>query len=382
MQIKMLCLRTISYYHVYHMSAFTPHTNTTAHFNQLQAEFADTFASITQVQVPNLQVHLNRPIEDEGLGYLPFGDIADKLYNSTVAAAQPLFDDLRLAPSTTPPVVKTVKSVWREAMNSRSKFQSTSIFQVWPTNKITTLTDEEMQWAVYELTHTAPQLAAICHTTQFNYRSQPPAAIWKHLHSCRQCAPLLAWHRHEQTNAVMHWTFYKQGFVSSINPKDLPVPGKKRGGPDFILWVHPTPLAGDIAVTHNSTSVRYSQKIRHYRNFSMQHGYVTLPWILSTAGYVNDNSVNAIKLLNSKLKHELVNNSVCAMMKGQYEGFKRLRTRLSIANDLSLHEALGVGSDSDFENDEDNDHDHDNDHEVEDDNVGAIARASARVGKG
>lgn len=114
----------------------------------------------------------------------------------------------------------------------------------------------------------------------------------------------------------------------------------------------------------------------------MQHGYVTLPWILSTAGYVNDNSVNAIKLLNSKLKHELVNNSVCAMMKGQYEGFKRLKTRLSIANDLSLHEALGVGSDSDFENDEDNDHDHDNDHEVEDDNVGATARAGARVGKG
>jgi hypothetical protein len=337
-QIKFMTLLRIHFHFLYYASTWAPHPTTRKLFREVDQMHISCLSRITGVEPQTLQVHFFHPIEDGGLGFLCYEELHTKLRTRNVALSHDLFKEVGLPQPIAQDSMVSVKNIWKRWSRTKALSEWQSVLQIWPTNKFTTFNDEQFSFHIRQICRSCPKLDLVCPRTNFDYSTSSGTDIWMHSHTCVVCAAPANHVRHERCNFAVTNTLKFYGYTVQANPKDIPIPGKRKGGPDFVMYAHEN-LAGDTAVTKNSLATRFQQKIRQYQRFKTASGMVIIPWIVSTSGHIYDGSVREMKRhVTTECLHNMINNSLCESAKGQHDGWLRIKIRGFLKTDSELEQ--------------------------------------------
>ena len=132
----------------------------------------------------------------------------------------------------------------------------------------------------------------------------------------------------------------------------MPVPGKKRGGPDFLLLaasatLRQMTLVGDLAITSASNaSSTFATKMTLYKTFSSRMNATTLPLVFNIFGglYEKSSKILVDQMVPTAFIRDLSINGACTLIKSLYACFTQMAVRPDDEDDL--------GAEVDDENDE------------------------------
>lgn len=354
LQIKFLMLRAIQWYQVYHVSCLPSSKFSCDIIDSIEKLYTECAVSLLSLSAnkPNLHVHLFSPIEDGGLGLLPYSLLRKDLHNSLLSLAMPVCESLGIPTLSVSCENSSMKQIWKHAMATRRKIQenniegSKSVFenkswlQAWPTSHITTMDDDCFLFGVhYRLGFIAPYSHRCLLHSSVDFSKLSGENVFEHVESCVSCGGIFFHIRHERVNNVLHKTFRHHSLVSEINPSGFPIPDNDKGGPDFLLFVGSKTYAGDVSITKQKTQVAYNRKIRTYKEFSTSTTFITFPFILSSKGFVDIFTMKilneiAMKTSSSSLVRDCVVNTQFELVKGQFTAMKisLARSNLSISS--------------------------------------------------
>jgi hypothetical protein len=147
--------------------------------------------------------------------------------------------------------------------------------------------------------------------------------------------------------------------VAEANPRNMPVPGKTKGGPDFLFYAGSTlnssSFVGDVAISSSSRmGTVFGKKMRTYANFSPLINGVTLPFVMNTRGAICYKTMSILEKLHVTKSFiiDVVINSQCALFKALAASFFRLSVRPSddefnSLSDNEIDESLGTDDSDD-----------------------------------
>ena len=121
---------------------------------------------------------------------------------------------------------------------------------------------------------------------EWHFRSGTPSQRFDHWYHCTRCGSASFHNRHECVLQALVATSLHHNVVVKKYLQNMPVPGKIKGGADFLLMPTNTTLkgctlVGDVAVTSMARMGSVSSaKINQYKQFSPAMGATTLPCVL------------------------------------------------------------------------------------------------------
>lgn len=176
-----------------------------------------------------------------------------------------------------------------------------------------------------------------CPLTDVDIVSLDPQQFSSHIDSCLHCGAPSFHLRHECVVTVIGATFRYNGLVTEINPKDLPLPGKRKGGPDFVVWGSPM-FAGDVCTTCNKTITIFGAKETKYVHFCEATGAICFPFAMTSTGTIDHSTLEILADVVSKNNKKYIEQQICdhttfACIKGHAMGVIRLRARALLSLD-------------------------------------------------
>lgn len=351
LQIKFLLVRSIQWYHVYHVSCLPPLPVSDHIIDCFEKYYSDFVALLFNIdkEDPALHVRLFSPLEDGGAGLLPYSAIRDNLYNETKREAMKLLVDLGFEKEELEEVApnannNTLKGIWKHAMRTRASLSKVNLISThpdfpsdilssWPKNYLYTMSDDCFHFYFrYRMGLVTPPKNFLCPKigplSQFS-----PSQCFSHLNSCTNCGSFCFHLRHEKINNVIHKTFSKHSIAGVLNPKDLPLPEKQKGGPDFLLFVGSKTLVGDVSVTSFSMDSSWNRKKRTYNNLLEENPHLTLfPFIVSTKGTFHPKTISILQEIQREtispyLLSEILSLTLFEMFKGIFIAYQLLITK-------------------------------------------------------
>jgi len=361
-QNKLLILRTLSYHFVY--AARTFHApNVQSIFDYVDQLQLDTFCRITSLPKSDaLYVCLFRPIEDRGIGLVPYSRISSSLHAQALHLATPFLQRLTLPiPQIDSCVLNSsIKILWRKLLEEQQRRKTPSVqvhnlhswLSVWPINRFCVLSDEEVIFGLSLLLHRLPPRPYFCPFSSCQLANLSPEDYTEHILSCTHCGAPHFHVRHEKVNSVLHRTLRFHGMVSVINPKDLPLPNHSKGGADIMVYADKI-FAVDVCICKdesanaqtNSMSMIANEKFRNYRQFKEQTGAEIIPFALSIYGEFSTYAIDALKYWSrychsNSLFHDAINHCQCELLRGLMFGVSLLHLKLNDSEQSLQNAAL------------------------------------------
>ena len=156
---------------------------------------------------------------------------------------------------------------------------------------------------------------------------------------CAHCGKSQFYYRHENVVHEIKKSSLRHGILIETNPTHLPLPGKEKGGADFIGWVAAKMYFGDVAIVYDQTpkrhNMRYEAKQLKYSDAIEITGATCFPYIMNISGVIHHESCKLLKEMlhnNSRAFVEVCVNTQFAMLRGIYQGIHRLKVRTSLGN--------------------------------------------------
>jgi hypothetical protein len=125
-----------------------------------------------------------------------------------------------------------------------------------------------------------------------------------------------------------------------MNPNRLPLSGKTKGGPDFMVYECGKTYTGDVSITSGCLSTRFNEKNTQYKEFSDIIHAVTCPYIMSIKGAIDRRSVECIDMItkDKRVTYDVVANTQFALIHGLSIDFHELALRSVLSQRKQLAE--------------------------------------------
>jgi len=220
----------------------------------------------------------------------------------------------------------------KEPSNNLCEVEQHSWVNTWPTNYATKMDDSSFLFGLrYRFNLMVPP-NYVCQLDSKNLNEMNETECFQHVESCASCGGIFFHIRHENVNTALHYIFKKKGIFSTLNPKDLPLPDKNKGGPDFILASNGKMFCGDVSITKNSTTQTYKRKLDTYKEFEQETGFTTFPFIMSTQGKFHHKTMDLLKQIEREnhctdLCYNVVNDIQCVLVKALFCSYSILKAR-------------------------------------------------------
>ena len=300
--------------------------------------FINTFDltnKLTSAELESLHLNLHTPIEDGGLGLLPYAAVLDHVESQRVIRVSEYVRSFGLPPPPEPQCStknKSLAAAWAhywvnnlvprnqhvrplQAMKGAPLNRFASFLEVLPRNMYTTFDDEQFRFAVLHrlrlldvrpLKCKHPQTSATLKTnleTGTVTRSQ----YTDHMQSCTSCTEHLFQRRHEAVIRSIRRVCRFHGYdcrVLSHQQRDLTLPGNSRGGADLLIYHNGNIFAIDATVvkeTCPSDNVRdmmrkaFHDKKKKYERYAEVTQQVIVPFVVSVYGIVSPDTINALR---------------------------------------------------------------------------------------
>jgi len=333
----------------------------------------DIFAEIDDIHVNALEELLGKPkgflapyvdqvlahVHEGGWGFLCYRSIGPFLWNRAVRRTAKYVASFGLPGFEELPITEDVSLVaeWRKHFSERiaghrlkdlslaaSTFTAAPKYRSWldqrPTNKITRLEDDCFRFGLLLRINALDPAKYYCPLSKKEIGDLESGDYTEHFLSCNHCGALAFILRHEHVAASLHKNFKWNGLYSQLNPKEYPIPGNSRGGPDVVLFSRQV-YAFDVAVvkpateatTTSSLRSRFTAKLNHYSDFALTTGMVPTPFVMSVYGVVATDTVNRMTTISSGIKGghhlftEIMVNAQFELLRGMFLGNKGLHAR-------------------------------------------------------
>jgi hypothetical protein len=345
-QIKFLTLRDIQLFCLYQLQAVS-------HFivDQLCKYLEDIFGCVLEnllgYKIPQDRHHLlYKPLEVGGLGFIPFSDLCSGLRENVQQYIAPILDGMKIDHQYTITPSKSLSWLWRHITSTRAlsspqrsqdEVSDFCWLSTWPNLGIRRFSDREFAFILSHLLRLLPSVATICvfKGITFNYATSSPSERHQHWFSCGRCGSAQFHHRHECTLSQVTSTSKYHNIVTSKYPPNMPVPGKNKGGPDFLIittnnTLSSSSLVGDVAITNAARmSSVFAAKMKQYKSFSPAINGTTFPFVLNTRGIVYRKTISVMKdkHLAPAFIRDVCINAACAMLKGLVSSYFNLTAR-------------------------------------------------------
>ena len=343
--IQFQALRSIQWYSIYLISTLQGDIadHVASYIDEIFTSAALSIMGMTHLKSADLQFLIHTPLEDGGCGLLPYSDIHQKLHDMTLINALDFLKRVHVKHESALTAYPSIKWLWKHIYSTRRSTSEKSdvVAQSWidtrPNLAIRQMDDEHFVLAMHVRAKVLPPIEYVCGSQEppFDFANSSPSERFDHFFTCPQCSAAQNHKRHNLVVAEIHKTLKYHGIVCEANPSDLPLQGKTKGGPDFMIYEGQHVLVGDVAITKNDTNTRFNQKAKWYETFSSIMHATTLPYIMSLNG--NTSSLTAKKMLNVLHKSvvaDIIANVQFANINGIFTGFHRL----SLRQHLSIQE--------------------------------------------
>ena len=206
-----------------------------------------------------------------------------------------------------------------------------------PSNSITRLSDETFKFGMKLFVgHLDIPRGFNCEKAKAECKTDN-AAFTNHFLSCSTCNNTAIRVRHEKVNNVLHRTLKFYAVTSDLNPKHIPLPEKRKGGPDLIVYAEKTYII-DVCVTkcRSGTSTDtsndriYSDKQKKYSSFKDRWPAMKfVPFAMTVYGRISSRSLKDLekwKLLGgNNLIRDISDNVQAEMLRGMSQGYDTLK---------------------------------------------------------
>ena len=375
LQIKFMTLRMLQFYLIYLVSSVS-HFLLTDLCNHLQRSFITALENILSIgTLPHTCYDLIfSTLEVGGLGFVPFNDIAKALRSNLDEPLVPILNSLNIKHSIEPTQPRSLQWIWNHIASTRSlsskKISSSdrsycSWISVWPNLRIRQFEDNEYLFGLLNCLQFLQPASTTCifRNKVFDFRAASPKERFAHWYSCNRCGSAGFHHRHEAVLTEAASTAKHHLVVFQKYPKNMPVPGKTKGGPDFLITQTKKTLVGDVAVTSNSTmSSVFSRKLATYQTFSPSLNALTLPFVLNTRGTLSHKTAQIMRDvgIHEAFIRDVSINTQCALIKSLASSYSRLNVRPDDdPSTLTAHDNTEETNDEIDEDDADEPHDAD-----------------------
>lgn len=368
LQCKLLITRSVTWDWVYYFQ--TTHPTLSRHLaKHIDQEQRNTlfhlFPMLQQTQVRNVP-RIFLPVEDGGLGLVPYEDLYEWMYYHMRRAVIPdirsKFDidipDSQMYPIDVTP--NSIRHAWRTAFKeslraTRTKYITlsarafmrespfTSWLDVWPTTKTVTLADDRMLTAIYIRYDCLPAPQYICATDNVSVSTLTPEQFSRHFQVCKSCAAFHHIPRHEAVLRALHRTCSFHLIHSTImKPFDMPIHlDKPKSASDLLVITGEDRYNVDLAITvedcasaghqfQDRLKVRFGQKKFTYRKFEASTNNITVPFIMSIYGVIPISTITLIEswfqrsLYPQKCKLDIFANTQFELINSLHHGLHRL----------------------------------------------------------
>jgi hypothetical protein len=349
LQVKFLLLRRCQWHQLYYAKCMPNVPQAGNLMNILDAMYFKAVETLFPCvgTVPECHVRIVTPLEDGGLGLLPYAEVFGRLSQSTRAKARGLLQELgfqtdHIHGSDS----STTHEIWRHIFSTLSKNVPFDDERSWlattPTNHRLEVSDVCFNLAIEHRLGILQPFQYCCPISNIELASLSRQAFSHHLDKCLHCGAPAFRLRHELTVQSIVSTCKYHGLICDSNPKDLPLPGKRRGGPDFVIWGSRV-FAGDVCITANKPSTVFGAKIRKYADFVQQTHATCLPFAMSNLGLIDPKTVSLLKEVErfygkKGLTTDIRKYAAIQCIIGQTQGILRLQNRLPLTN-LALPES-------------------------------------------
>jgi ribonuclease HI len=340
--LKFQILRVLQWSMVYLISTLPDIPQASDLLDQIDRDIQLTVGKVLQLQVSHDLHHC--PLEVGGLGFLPLQSLHKYLQPDMINQTAVLCREIGIPTIAGPPPQErspnVMKAAWRHIAQQRGWYNvhgnPTQDHKSWLTvNPHAFYTSPEDSIFItamhYRLGRIQP-FDYVCPLQEVNPNTMTPEQVCQHVDSCLSCgAP--AYHlRHENVVMCIEKTLKKLSLIVESNPKDLPLPGKRKGGPDFVIWSSQPTLAGDVCITCNRTKTVFNNKIRKYSEFCEQTRSVCFPFAMTTLGEIDSSSLQKLSELaqlhdDRRIFNHVSRYSQFACITGQAQGIIRLKAR-------------------------------------------------------
>ena len=290
---------------------------------------------------PTHEFLLFTPIEEHGLGFIPMEHLLDTIRQSVANNAIPMLDELGIKHSLVLHPEVSLASVWRRwsktiSPRGRESALHVSWLNAYPSFYMRKMSDEAFSFAVNSLLKRLPHCEYVCRSRKgtFEYAKASPEERYRHFYSCTVCGAAQFHKRHEAILCSLDRTCKYHVVPCEINPKHMPVPGKKKGGPDFLMPAL-AQIVGDVRVTYHKTmNIAYLAKMKQYRTFTKLMNGVTLPFIMHVDGSVHQKTVQFLldQFGKSAIVYDIIVNAQFALFSGMAQAYWSLNVRQSSEN--------------------------------------------------
>jgi ribonuclease HI len=353
LQNKMHMIFAASRFNVYHAGILPPCPQVHNFFSQLDKTQASVITTISESRNADHDsyVQIFSCIEDRGLGLIPYEYIHENAFQSAAETATPFLRKLGLIPAQRdlpicPESIAASVNRISIALSSgiRRAPNTKSWLGIWPKNSYTKLFDHEVLFGLQFLLKTLKPRAYHCPLLNKDLITLSSHDYCEHINTCRHCGSSNFKLRHDYVVTALCRTLRFHGITATSNPRDLPLPGNEKGGPDAIVHTN-CMQAIDVAISkiHKgkdeiaSMKARIRAKIKKYIRFKASTGIDVIAAVMSIYGSISSEFEKllqawAVYNRSATLKEDIENNIRCALLKGMANGVNLLHTRASGEN--------------------------------------------------
>ena len=275
---------------------------------------------------PARYVLLHHPIEDGGVGLIPYRELADYLYSRSRRECHPIAAskfDVHFTYDALPTSNASLKGKWhqifREQMSASKTryltlegrmFCKETEFLSWmdtrPTNKWTTLEDEHYVTAMMMRFKFMHNIGGNCPASNVKLDSLSSSDRYDHIVACRSCAAFFEKIRHDAVTNMLHRTFaYHTTCSRLLKPFDMPVSKDEPKSASDLQVITTRPFTLDITISavqaaddnHRQLTTRYNHKKNRYKRFQHSTGIETIPFVMSIHGIPAPQTINDVDKL-------------------------------------------------------------------------------------
>lgn len=367
-QCKMLIMRSHQWNYMYYFETWSPIAGQilaealeTLQYETFMAIFPELQKALAEVGDHERYVLLNDPIEDGGVGLMPFREMQGYFYNRSVTTSRPIIlgkfgiDIGEPSVAGQQPLSRSVAGKWHQLFQehmtaSRTRYQTLegrmfckasdfkSWIDTWPTNKWTQMDDDAYTLAMTMRFKLMPKMGILCpHKGALDIVLKAHER-YDHLVACRTCASYTEKFRHDAVVKMLHRTFNYHTTQSHIlRLGEMPVNVEEpHSGSDILVWTNKT-YSLDVSISaaqdtgeHHIRRMNhtYQRKINRYRAFEKNTGQVTTPFVMSIHGIIMDKTLEKLEDLithavNPKqLRSDIIANSQMELLRSMHKAYQ------------------------------------------------------------
>ena len=328
-------------------------------------------------ELQTLHLQLHTPIEDGGLGLVPFTAVIEHLHRQRADRVAEYVQSFGLTPPPPPTGSKkfqTLTSAWAhywterfvpinkhvrpvQAMRSAPLCRYASFLEALPANAYTRFTDDQFIFAVRHRLKLLEPWPLNCNHPDYDdalkkrlrQATCSRREFTDHMQSCTTCTKHLFHRRHEAIIRTVRRVCSFHGYdcrVLSHQQRSLTLPGNSRGGADLLIYHNGTIFALDATVvkeTCPSDNARdmlakaFKTKKKQYEAYAVVTQQVIVPFVMSVYGIVSADTIAALRPIykthrtDVPFRTDLLTMPQCVMLKNTAAVHSELRAMVAIS---------------------------------------------------